>query len=77
MESLPVLDGLAIDGGGDLETDYQGRLSSVTNIPRQPDYLLGLATGMPTAVTVNIYILVIYSGCEKGKVLFPRNDTSW
>ena len=38
------MDGLSTDGG-DLETDYQGRLSSVTNIPRQPDYLLGLATG--------------------------------
>ena len=44
-ESLvPLMDGLSADGG-DLETDYQGRLSNVTNIPRQPDYLLGLATG--------------------------------
>ena len=44
-ESLvPLMDGLSTDGG-DLETDNQGRLSNVTNIPRQPDYLLGLATG--------------------------------
>ena len=25
--------------------DYAGKLSNITNVPRQPDYLLGLATG--------------------------------
>jgi len=45
FEALPLIDGVGDpDPGHDLETDYAGRLSIVTNIPRSPDFLLGLAT---------------------------------
>lgn len=29
----------------DVETDYAGKLYNISNLPKQPDYLLGLATG--------------------------------
>ena len=52
LESIPHIDGVVDTGvadtevtSDDLEMDYAGKLSNITNVPRQPDYLLGLATG--------------------------------
>ncbi|XP_067930146.1 caspase-8-like [Watersipora subatra] len=42
--SIPSIDGPGEEISNDLEMDYSGKLSKVTNIPRQPDYFLGLAT---------------------------------